>query len=131
MELVGSAPQGLEDRQVYNAKLEAARLSLKLATEICEQKQAELKLLRQQNRQGQADVLLQELLAKAGKYNTFIDSSFDILSEMKSLSSEITQLRGDRISVLEIVADLNETAYCQILGGNRVKVRRRFDIKRE
>ncbi len=34
VELVGLAPQRLEDRQVYESKLEAARLSLKLATEI-------------------------------------------------------------------------------------------------
>ncbi len=34
VELVGSAPQRLEEQQSHEAKLEAARLSLKLATEI-------------------------------------------------------------------------------------------------
>ncbi len=129
VELVGAAPKNLEQQQIYDSKLEAARLSLKLATEICEQKQAELKLLQQENRQEQANLLLQGLLAKAEKFNAAIDSCFDLLAEMKALNSQITQLHGDRILVLEIVADLNETPFCQI-GGDRVKVRRRFDIKR-
>ena len=130
LELVGSAPQRLEDKQSYQAKLEAARLSLKLATEICEQKLNELKGLKQEHSLEQSDHLLGELLSKAEKFNAAIDSSFDLLAEMKSLSSKIMQLRGDRIQVLEVTADLIETAYCQI-SGNRVKVRRRFDIKRE
>ncbi|PSB27953.1 hypothetical protein [Chlorogloea sp. CCALA 695] len=130
VELIGAAPSNLEQQQVYDAKLQAARLSLKLATEICEQKQAELKLLQQENRQEQADVLLQELLVKAGMYNAAIDESFNLLIEMKMLNSQITQLRGDRLQVFEVVADLNETPFCQI-GGDRVKVRRRFDVKRE
>jgi hypothetical protein len=130
VELVGSAPQRLEDRQVYEAKLEAARLSLKLATEICEQKSKELKALKQENRSQQADVLLQELLSKAEKFNAGIDASFDLLTEMKTLNGQISQLRGDRVSVLEIVADLTEAPYCQIGGNGGVKLRRRFDVKR-
>jgi hypothetical protein len=130
VEMVGAAPENLEQQQIYDAKLQAAKMSLKLATEICEQKSKELEVLQQENRHEQANLLLQKLLAKAEKFNAAIDSSFDLLAEMKTLNSQITQLRGDRISVLEIVADLNETPFCQI-GGDRVKVRRRFDIKRE
>ncbi len=130
VELVGSAPQRLEEQQSHQAKLEAAKLSLKLAIEICEQKSNELKGLKQAHSLEQSDHLLGELLSKAEKFNAAIDSSFDLLAEMKSLSSKIMQLRGDHIQVLEVTADLIETAYCQI-SGNRVKVRRRFDIKRE
>ena len=130
VELVGTAPSNLEQQQIYDAKLQAAKLSLKLAIEICKQKSEELKVLQQENRQEQAYVLLQELLSKAQKFNTAIDSSFNLLAEMKTLNSEISRLRNDRLQVLEVTADLIETAYCQI-GGNRVKVRRRFDIKRE
>ena len=130
VELVGAAPENLEQQQIYQAKLEAAKMSLKLAVELCQQKETELKLLQQQKKTERADVLLQELLSKAEMYNGAIDASFDLLAEMKTLNSQITQLRGDRVQVLEVTADLIETAYCQI-GGNRVKVRRRFDIKRE
>ena len=130
VELVGAAPENLEQQQIYQAKLEAAKMSLKLAVEICEHKSKELEVLQQENRHEQANLLLQELLAKAEKFNAAIDSSFNLSAEMKTLNSQITQLRGDRISVFEIVADLNETPFCQI-GGDRVKVRRRFDIKRE
>lgn len=129
VEMVGAAPSNLEQQQIYEAKLQAAKMSLKLAIEICEQKSKELEVLQQENRHEQANLLFQELLAKAEKFNAAIDSSFDLLAEMKTLNSQITQLRGDRISVLQISADLNETFYCQI-GSKAVSVRRRFDVKR-
>lgn len=130
VELVGAAPENLEQQQIYEAKLEAAKMSLKLAVELCQQKETELELLQQQKKTEQADVLLQELLSKAENFNAAIDSSLELLEQMRSLNSQITQLHGDRIQVLEVTADLIETAYCQI-GGDRVKVRRRFDVKRE
>ncbi len=49
-ELVGSAPENLEQQQIYQAKLEASRISLKLATQICNQKRTELKALRDEVR---------------------------------------------------------------------------------
>jgi hypothetical protein len=130
VELVGAAPENLEQQQIYGAKLEAAKMSLKLAVELCQQKESELKGLKDEARSHEASQLVQQLIGKAEKFNAAIDSSFDLLAEMKTLNSQITQLRGDRISVLTITADLNEIPYCGIASG-RVLVGRRFDIKRE
>lgn len=129
VELVGSAPQRLEDTQVYEAKLQAARMSLKLAVENRDQKLKELKALKQAHSLEQSDHLFRELLAKAEKFNAAIDSSFELFNEMKILNSKIMQLRSDRVSVLQTTADMIETPYCQI-GSDRVVVRRRFDVKR-
>jgi DNA repair exonuclease SbcCD ATPase subunit len=128
-ELVGSAPQKLEERQIYESKLKAARETLRLSIEICEQKRAELKTLEQENRHEQADALLQELLTKAQEFNTAIDSSFALLEEMQSLNSQIVRLRGDRLQVFEVRSDLSEASYCEV-GSNRVVLRRRFDLRR-
>lgn len=129
VEMVNAAPSNLEQQQVYDAKLQAAKLSLKLAIEICEQKQAELKGLKDEARSHEASQLVQQLIGKAEKFNAAIDSSFELLAEMKTLNSQIMQLRNDRISVLETSADTNEVPYFQI-GSNRLVLRRRFDIKK-
>ncbi len=129
-EIVGAVPQRLEDQKLYDEKLVEADRALQLAVNACEEKVTELKAERSVERSQQSSALVDELLAKAEKFNAAIDASFDLLAEMKTLNGQISQLRGDRVSVLEIVADLNEAPYCQI-GGNRVKVRRRFDVKRE
>lgn len=127
-ELVGSAPENLEQQQVYQAKLEAARTSLKLATEICHQKTTELKTLREAMRLQEASQLVQELVAKAQKFNVAVDQAFDLLAEMKSLNGRISQLRDGGSVLRTSSADLNEAPYCQI-AGESVSVRRRFDVK--
>jgi hypothetical protein len=49
-QLVGNAPKQLEERQVYAARLAAAKKSLSLAIAAVEQKQLELDALRQQQK---------------------------------------------------------------------------------
>lgn len=128
-EMVGSAPQQLEQQQIYDEKVRAARTALQLATEICQQKTTELKALHQERRSQQAEQRIQELIAKASQFNVAIDEAFNLLAEMKSLNGQISQLRGNSVSVLRTSADLNEAPYCQI-SGESVSLRRRFDVKR-
>lgn len=111
VELVGAAPENLEQQQIYRAKLEAAKMSLKLAVELCQQKETELKLLQQQKKTEQADVLLQELLSKSEKFNVAIDLAVELLAQMKTINSQVLQLRGDRTPVLTISANMVEIAY--------------------
>ena len=46
VEMVGAAPENLEQQQIYLAKIQAAKLSLKLAVELYQQKQLQLKALK-------------------------------------------------------------------------------------
>lgn len=127
-ELVGSAPENLEQQQVYRAKLEAAQTSLKLVVEICDQKRIEFKALKDEMRSQQSSELVQQLLVKAEKFNVSIDESFELLAQMKEINGQISQLRGGGSVLRTSSVDLNEAPYCQI-AGESVSVRRRFDVK--
>ena len=127
-ELVGSVPENLEQQQIYQAKIEVARTSLRLAIEVCDQKKSELKVLRDKVRSRQASQLVQELVEKAQKFNAAIDRAFDLLAEMKSLNGQVSQLRGGSSSLLRTSADLNESPYCRV-AGETVLIGRRFDLK--
>ncbi len=129
-QLVGAAPENLEQQQVYRAKLQAARTSLKLAVEICDQKRAEIKALKDEMRSQQSDELVQQLLAKAGKFNSAIDEAFELLAQMKEINGKISRLRGGGSVLRTSSVDLNESPFCQI-SGETVSVRRRFDVKHD
>ena len=129
-QLLGNVPQNLEEKQIYSEKLAEAHRALQLATKTCQQKQLQLKALKDEARSHEASQLHQQLLGKAQEFNAAIDRGFDLLEEMKKLNSQITQLRRDRISVLELRSDTTEIPYFQI-GSDRLVLRRRFDILRE
>jgi DNA repair exonuclease SbcCD ATPase subunit len=122
-ELVGNVPQQLEERQVYAARLAAAKESLSLSVQVCGEKQQRLDALRQQKREQQQEQALERLKSKAAAFNNLIDSAMAELQEMRSLS----KVAGS--GTLEIVADPNETPYCHITAKS-VKLRRRFDVLR-
>jgi chromosome segregation ATPase len=122
-ELVGAVPQSLEEQQLYRAKLAEAQRALELAIAAVEQKQLELDALRQQKREQQQEQALEELKSKAEGFNQLIDAAMAALEAMRSLS----KVAGS--GTLEIVADPNETPFCQV-AANSVKLRRHFDIKR-
>ena len=122
-ELVGSVPENLEQQQVYRAKLEAAKTSLRLATEVCQQKTAELKTLKEAMRSQQQAETFEQVKLEAQKFNSLIDSAVETLDAMRLLAS---QSGGKK---LEVVADLQELPYAAIYE-NRVKIRRRFDVRR-
>lgn len=129
-ELVGSAPENLEQQQVYQVKLEAARTSLKLAAEVCQQKTTELKTLKEAMRSQEASQLVQQLIAKAQEFNLAVDQAFDLLAEMKILNQQVSQLRGGASVLRTSSVDLNEAPYCRI-AGESVSVARRFDVKQQ
>ena len=122
-ELLGSAPQRLQERQIYEKKVQAARISLQLATEVCDQKRTELKVLRDEVRSQQQAEAFERLKLEAQKFNSLIDSAVETLDAMRLLAS---QSGGKK---LEVVADLQELPYAAIYE-NRVKIRRRFDVRR-
>lgn len=127
-ELVGSAPQRLEERHIYEEKLGEAERALQLAIEACQQKTTELKTERSAMRSQQSSELVQQLLVKAEKFNVSIDESFELLAQMKEINGQISQLRGGGSVLRTSSVDLNEAPYCQI-SGESVSVRRRFDVK--
>jgi septum formation inhibitor MinC len=122
-ELVGNVPQQLEERQVYAARLAAAKESLSLAIASLQERQLGLDVLRQQQQEQQQQQALEELKSKAEGFNQLIDAAMAALEAMRTLA----KIAGP--GKFEVVADLNEQAYCQITA-NSVKLRRRFDIKR-
>lgn len=129
-ELVGDVPQRLENQRVYEGKLTAAKTSLRLASELCQERATQLKGLQQELRSQQADCLVQELLSTAEKFNTGIDEILDLFAQMQSLDGQIVQLRGGggASSVLRIYAEMLEMPLCQIDGEN-VAILRRFDVR--
>jgi chromosome segregation ATPase len=122
-ELVGNVPQQLEERQVYAARLAAAKKSLSLAIEACQEKQKRLDALRQQKREQQQEQALEELKSKAEGFNQLIDAAMAALEAMRTLA----KIAGP--GKFEVIADPNETPCCQITA-NSVKLRRRFDVLR-
>jgi plasmid stabilization system protein ParE len=128
-EIVGAVPQRLEDQKIYDEKLVEADRALQLAVNACEEKVTELKSERSVERSQQSNTLVDELVAKAEKFNAAIDAAVELLAEMKTINSQVLQLRRDHTSVFTITADLNEIPYCRIAREN-VLVGRRFDLKR-
>jgi hypothetical protein len=121
-ELVGSAPQDLEQQQVYQAKLAAAQTSLKLAVEICDQKRTELKVLRDEARSQQQAEAFEQLKSKASRFNSLIDEAMAELEQMR----ELRKVAGS--GTFEVVSDIQEIPYCSI-SSSIVRIRRRFDIR--
>ncbi len=119
--LVGSAPQKLKQQQVYQAKLAAARESLKLAVEASQEKQRQLDALRQERREEQQAEAFDLLKAKATKFNCLIDDAMAVLDEMRSLAQQAG------VRTLEVAADLQEVPYASV-NQNNIRIRRRFDV---
>ncbi len=119
--LVGAAPQKLEQQQVYQAKLAAARESLKLAVEASQEKQRQLDALRQERREEQQAEAFDQLKSRAEEFNCLIDQAMAELDEMRSLAQQAG------VRTLEVAADLKEVPYASI-NQSLIRVRRRFDV---
>jgi len=121
-ELVGAAPQKLEQQQVYQAKLAAAKESLKLTVEAFQEKQRQLDTLRQERREEQQVEAFQKLKLTAEEFNSLIDQAVGLMDEMRSLAQQAG------VRTLEITADLKEVPYAAIYPSN-ICIRRRFDVQ--
>ncbi len=93
-ELVGSAPQKLEQQQVYQAKLTAARESLKLAVEASQEKQRQLDALRQERREEQQAEAFEKECGQnqllGGSAQRMSEKSPKLLSKKVALESAVT-----------------------------------------
>ena len=127
-ELVGAVPEQIEQRELYEARLEAARNSLELAEETCQHKSSTLQLLKAELREKLAEQLFQKLTEQARKFNENADENFALLEKMKELRNQITRLRGGT-APLNLYCEEREAMYCGI-SANAVTVQRRIDFPR-
>jgi len=122
-QLLGEVPQTLEEQRIHDAKLLEAKRTLQLAITSVQEKQCELDALRQQQEEQRQLQAFEEMKLRATEFNRLIDAAMTELEAMRGLA----KIAGP--GKFEVVADLNEQAYCQITA-NSVKLRRYFDIKR-
>ena len=121
-ELVGSAPQRLEERQIYDEKLKEAQRALELAVAAVEQKQSELKTLQQERRSQQQTEAFEQLKSKASRFNSLIDEAMAELEQMREFAKVVGSGK------FEVVSDIREMPYCSITS-SIVRIRRRFDVR--
>ncbi len=126
-ELVGSVPQNLEEQQLYQAKLGEAQRTLQLAISVCEQKENQLKELRQKQDELQAKQLFEQIKTKAERFNSCITEVVSLLDEIKQDSREIYKLRGDN-PLSGIYFEQREMPWA-VVSGRSISIRRKFDVR--
>ena len=126
-ELVGSVPQNLEEQQLYQAKLGEAQRTLQLAISVCEQKENQLKELRQKQDELQAKQLFEQLKTKAERFNSCITEVVSLLDEIKQASSEIYKLSGDN-PLSGIYIERRELPWV-VVSERSILIKRKFDVR--
>jgi DNA repair exonuclease SbcCD ATPase subunit len=126
-ELVGSVPENLEEQQLYQAKLGEAQRTLQLAISVCEQKENQLKELRQKQDELRAKQLFEQLKTKAERFNSCITEVVSLLDEIKQDSSEIYKLSGDN-PLSGIYIERRELPWV-VISDKNVLIKRKFDVR--
>ena len=94
-ELVGNVPKSIEEQRIYQAKLGEAQRALQLSISACEQKENQLKELREKQDELQAQELFEQVKVKGERFNACVTEMLTLLGEIKENSNQISTLRGE------------------------------------
>ncbi len=126
-ELVGNVPKSLEEQHIYQVKLGEAQRALQLSISAYEQKENQLKELRQKQDELWAKQLFEELKTKAERFNSCITEVVSLLDEIKQDSSEIYKLSGDN-PLSGIYIERRELPWV-VISDKNVLIKRKFDVR--
>lgn len=126
-QLVGSVPETLEEQRIYEAKLQEAERSLRLAIAVCEEKELGLGELQQKQRKLQAEELFEQVKVKGERFNACVSEVVKLLDEIKQTSNQISALRGDSC-LTGVYFEKRELPWC-VTSDRTLVIRRKFEVK--